>query len=44
MGFLKDTVYRSSPRPVQEGKQEMSAALISINEHKLTAVVQNFHR
>jgi hypothetical protein len=38
-GFLKDTIYRNSSHTIQELKQEISAALMSINEHNLVRVL-----
>jgi hypothetical protein len=31
--FLKDTVYRNNTHTIQKQKQEISAAMISMNEH-----------
>jgi hypothetical protein len=42
--FLKDTVYRNSPHILQELKQGILAAVISINEHTLAHIMQNFQR
>jgi hypothetical protein len=40
MGLLTNIVYRNNPHRIQELKQEISAAVISTNEHN--EVVQNF--
>jgi hypothetical protein len=42
--FLKDTVYKNNPHTIEELQQEISAAVISVSEEILAAVVQNFRR
>jgi tRNA A58 N-methylase Trm61 len=43
-GFLKDTVYKNNPHTIEEIKEESSAAVISVSEETLAAVVRNFRR
>jgi hypothetical protein len=43
-GFLKDTVNKKTPHTIEELQQEISAAVISVSEEILTAVMRNFRR
>jgi hypothetical protein len=40
--FLKDNVYRNNPHTAEKVKGEITAAVESITEEKLAAVMENF--
>jgi hypothetical protein len=41
-GFLKDNIWRNNPHLVEEWKGEIMAAVESITEETLAAVMENF--
>jgi hypothetical protein len=41
-GFLKDIVYKNNPHMIEELRQEIMAAVISVSEETVAADVRNF--
>jgi hypothetical protein len=43
-GFMKDNVYRNNPQTAEELRSEIMAAVSSISEETLVAVMENLSR